>query len=297
MLAVFGEYCMVNIGKMNKLRIVKALDFGLYLDGGETTRGGLGEILLPIRYAPAQYELGDTLNVFIYFDSEDRIIATTETPYAMVGEFALLKVASITDHGVFFDWGLPKDLLLPFNEQFTRMDPHQSYIVRIFTDAKTGRIAATAKINGYLHDEDHDHVFKVGQKVHLLNAAKTDLGYKMIINHSHWGLLHYHEVVHPIRRGERLTAFIKNIREDNRIDLCLYQQPSDKSDCIAEEIMTALHDADGFLSVTDKSSPAEIKAVFHVSKGCYKKAIGSLYRQRKITLKKDGIRLNKTTDD
>ncbi|MDQ6976198.1 MAG: S1-like domain-containing RNA-binding protein [Mariprofundaceae bacterium] len=282
---------MVNVGKINRLRIIKEVDFGLYLDGGDSKRGGLGEILLPIRYVPKDYDLGDEIDVFIYFDSEDRVIATTETPYAMVGDFALLKVASITAHGVFFDWGLPKDLLLPFNEQFTRMDEKKSYIVRVFIDLKTGRIAATAKINAYLHDEDHEHLFAAGEKVDLFNAAKTDLGYKMIINNSHWGLLHHHEVAHPLRRGERLTGFIKNIREDSRINLCLYQQPSDKSDKIAEEILSALKATDGFLHITDKSSPAEIKAMFNISKASYKKAIGHLYRQRKIILETGGIRL------
>lgn len=281
---------MMKIGRINRLRIVKEVDFGLYLDGGDKEQGGFGEILLPIRYVPTKYAIDDMLDVFIYVDSEDRIIATTEKPFAMVGEFALLKVASINPYGIFFNWGLPKDLLLPFNEQFTRMDEGKSYVVRIFLDEKSNRIAASAKINRFLHDEN-EGIFEEGQEVSFFNAAKTDLGYKIIINNSHWGLLHQHELVHDIRRGEHLTGYIKRIREDDRIDLCLHQLPSEKSGEVADDILDALEKAGGFLAVNDKSSPDEIKAAFKISKRVFKKAIGMLYRQHKITLETDGIRL------
>ncbi len=277
---------MIEIGRINRLPVVKEVDFGLYLDGGEE-----GEILLPARYVPKGCKVGDEIDVFIYFDSEDRIIATTERPYAMVGEFALLKVASISKHGVFLDWGLPKDLLLPFNEQATRMSEGKSYVVRLFLAEESRRIAASGKINDFLHEEDLENTFKAGEEVHLFNAAKTDLGYKMIVNNSHWGLLHRHEAVHELRRGEKLTGYIKQVRSDGKIDLCLHRLPSEKSDDVGEAILAALEQSGGFLPLSDKSSPDEIRAHFGVSKGLFKKAVGALYRQRKITLGTDGIRL------
>jgi len=282
---------MIQIGRINRLRIVKDVDFGLYLDGGDEKRGGKGEILLPLRYVPQQYELGDELEVFIYLDSEDRIIATTERPYVMVGEFALLKVTEINAHGIFLNWGLSKDLLLPFNEQITRMDEGCSYVVYVFCDQQSQRIAATARINDFLEEEDHTQTFKEGQEVSLFNAAKTELGYKMIINNSHWGLLHQHELSRELRRGERMQGFVRRIREDRLIDLCLHRQASDKSDVIGEQLLAALKKHDGFLPLNDKSSPEAIRETFNTSKALFKKATGALYRKRIISIEADGIRL------
>lgn len=283
---------MLEIGRINRLKVIKEVDFGIYLDGGDAKQGGHGEILLPARYVPKGCKVGDEIDVFIYFDSEDRIIATIEKPYAMVGEFALLKVASITKHGIFLNWGLPKDLLLPFNEQFTKMEEGKSYIVRVFLDEQTGRIAASAKINDFLHDDAFGE-FEAGEEVSLLNAAKTDLGYKMIVNNTHWGLLHRHDQVRELRRGERLTGYIKQIRkEDNRIDLCLHKRPSEKSDAVGEAILHALEKAGGYLPVSDKSSPDEIRHRFKTSKALFKKAMGALYKQRLIRIENDGIHLN-----
>ena len=276
---------MPAIGRINRLRVAREVDFGLYLDGGE-----LGDILLPARYVPKGCRVGDDIDVFVYFDSEDRIIATTERPYAVVGEFALLKVASVTKHGIFLDWGLAKDLLLPFNEQVTRMEAGKSYVVRIFLDADSQRIAASAKLDEFLFDEAHGE-FAPGDEVSLFNAAKTELGYRMIVNNSHWGLLHRHELVRELRRGERLSGYIKQIREDGRIDLCLYRQPSDKSAEVGDAILAALDAAGGFLPLTDNTDPEQIRARFGVSKKLYKKAVGALYRQRRITIGDDGIRM------
>ena len=281
---------MVEIGRRNRLQVVKEVDFGLYLDGGDVNQDGLGEILLPKRYVPKGTKPGDALDVFIYLDSEDRFIATTDKPYAMVGEFALLKVVSIGKVGVFLDWGLPKDLLLPYNEQVCRMEVGKSYVVRVFLDEETHRIAASALLDDFLHDTAQG-AFEEGEEVSLFNAAKSELGYKMIVNNTHWGLLHKHEVVRELRRGERLTGYIRQIRPDGKIDLCLHRRPSEKSGDVGEAILAALESAGGFLPLSDKSSPEAIKDRFGVSKAMFKKAIGALYKQRQITIGDDGIRL------
>jgi len=276
---------MVEIGQMNRLRIVKFVDFGLYLDGGDEE-----EILLPMRYMPVGCAVDDVIDVFIYFDSEDRIIATTEIPYVMVGEFARLQVRACNHYGAFLDWGLSKDLLLPFNEQIEPISVDAYCVVCLFIDESSGRITASAKLNGFLHDEA-DGAFVVGEKVSLFVALKTDLGYKMVINGSHWGLLHRHDWVREPKIGEDFTGYIKQVREDDRIDLALYRQPSEKSDQVADAIVNSLERAGGYLAITDKSTPEVIQAKFGVSKKLYKKAIGSLYRKHSITIEPDGIRL------
>jgi len=278
---------MVHIGKMNNLRVIKEVDFGVYLDGGEER----GEILLPIRYVPKGCKVDDNIDVFIYFDSEDRIIATTEKPYAQVGEFAFLEVIAINNAGAFLDWGLMKDLLLPYDEQTHRPEVGKSYVVYVFQDDTTGRVVASTKIRDFLDDESLGD-FKVGQEVELLNANKTDLGYQMIINNTHLGLLHHHEALHVIKHGEKLKGFIQNVREDRKIDLCLYQQASDKTDEVTDLILYKLKASDGFLALNDKSDPKDIQMIFGVSKKMFKKAIGSLYRQKSITLEENGIRLS-----
>ncbi len=277
---------MIHIGKMNRLRVVKEVDFGVYLDGGEER----GEILLPVRYVPEECKVGDEIEVFIYFDSEDRIIATTEKPYAQVGEFAFLEVVAVNNTGAFLDWGLMKDLLLPYDEQTHRPEVGKSYVVYIFQDGTTGRVVASTKIRDFLDDESLGD-FTVGQEVDLLNANKTDLGYQMIINNSHVGLLHQHEAMRVIKHGEKLKGFIQNIREDRKIDLCLFRQASDKTDEVNELILYKLKNSSGFLPLHDKSDPRDIQAAFGVSKKMFKKAIGSLYKQKAIVLEKEGIRL------
>lgn len=277
---------MIHIGKINTLRVVKEVDFGVYLDGGEER----GEILLPIRYVPKDCKVDDEIDVFIYFDSEDRIIATTEKPYAQVGEFAFLEVVAVNQIGAFLNWGLMKDLLLPYDEQTHRPEVGKSYVVYVFQDNKTGRIVASTKIRDFLDDESLGD-FEVGQEVELLNANKTDLGYQMVINNTHVGLLHQHEAIRVIKHGEKLQGFIQNIREDRKIDLCLHQLPSDKTDEITDLILYKLKTSGGFLALHDKSDPKEIQHAFGVSKKLFKKAIGSLYKQKKIGLESNGIRL------
>lgn len=282
---------MVEIGRLNTLKVVKEVDFGLYLDGGDVDAGGLGEILLPVRYVPRDAVPGDELEVFIYRDSEDRVIATTEKPYVMVGEFALLNVVSVTRNGAFLNWGLPKDLLVPFAEQKPKMQEGERHVVGVYLDENSDRIVASARLNDMLYDESEDD-FEVGEAVEIFVANKTELGYKLIVNNTHWGLLHFHDVIRDLKRGEKLEGFIKQIREDGKIDICLHQLPSEMSDEVGDMIMKLLRKEGGFITVTDKSSPEEIKALFGVSKGRFKKAVGALYRHKVITLEDDGIRLN-----
>ena len=275
---------MAEIGKQNKLRVVKEVDFGFYLDGG-----GLGEILLPSRYVPGNCKVDDRVKVFVYRDSEDRIIATTEIPYAMVGDFALLKVVSVNRIGAFLDWGLSKDLLVPFAEQNTVMKEGLSYIVRVYVDKRTSRIAASSRLDKFLDKKAGN--FQVGWEVDLFICNQTDIGYKAIINSSHWGVLHYRDVYQTLRKGEKIKGFIKKVREDKKIDLCLHKPGYEKVNDVTELIIAALKKRGGYLSVTDKSSPEEIYQLFGVSKKTYKKAIGAIYKKRLVTLEDNGIKL------
>lgn len=282
---------MTRIGQMNRLTVAREVDFGLYLDGGE-----LGDILLPSRYVPGSTGVGDELDVFIYHDSEDRIIATTERPKLMVGQFASLKAVAVTPYGAFLDWGLAKDLLVPFNEQMQKMESGKSYIVCAYLDPESGRIAASARLDDFLYNESDDD-FQPGERIHILIAARSDLGYRVIINDSHWGLLHRHEISREPSIGERLPAFIRNIREDGKIDVCLHLKKRERNDEAAEIILDALRRHRGFMAVTDKSPPETIRELFGISKKNYKQAVGSLYRKRVIAIEKDGIRLLKADSD
>lgn len=278
---------MAKIGILNDLKVVKIVNFGVYLDGGE-----LGEILLPNRYVPKPCKVDDTLKVFIYTDSEDRIIATTEVPYAMVGDFAVLKVVSVNPVGTFLAWGLPKDLLVPFSEQNSAMKEGGSYLVRIYLDVETHRIAASSRVDNFLNREPP--AFQIAQEVGLLIAGRTDMGYKAIIDGSHWGLLHHNEVFQKLRMGQKIKGFIKKVRDDGKIDLCLHLPGYEKVIDLTETILDVLKDQGGFIPVTDKSSTDIIYNWFNVSKKTYKKAIGSIYKRRLITIEDTGIRLTNT---
>jgi len=275
---------MAEIGKVNELTVVKKVDFGVYLDGGD-----LGEILMPHRYVPRNCRIGDVLEVFIYLDSEDRIIATTERPYAMVGEIALLRVLSITPVGAFLDWGLPKDILAPYSEQKPKMQEGKSYIVRVYLD-NSNRIAASSKLDKYL-DRDTSSL-QEGQEVGLFICNQTDIGYKAIINNSHWGVLHFNDVFQPLTRGQKIKGFIRKIRADNKIDISLHKPGYEKVDEVADTIITALQRQGGFIPVTDKSPPEKIYSLFQISKKTYKKAVGALYKKRMLTIEDNGIRLS-----
>ncbi len=276
---------MIETGRMNKLCVVKQVAFGVYLDGGKA-----GEILLPKRYVPSACRVGDELNVFIYRDSEDRLIATTEKPYAMVGEFSLLKVTDVTALGAFLNWGLPKDLLAPFSEQKPRMEAGKSYVVRIYLDEDSDRIAASSRLDDFLYRESEDE-FQAGEAVSLLIANKSELGYQVIVENSHWGLLHHSEAARPLRRGQHLDGFIRNIREDGRIDICLHLKAGEKTDDVAQVILRILRKNGGVIAVSDKSLPDDIFEYFGISKKMYKKAVGALYKKKLIAIETDVIRL------
>ncbi len=275
---------MADIGKMNTLQVLRASDFGLFLDGGE-----LGDILLPKHYAADSLRPGDTVEVFIMLDSEDRLTATTLKPYAMVDEFAHLRVVSVSGVGAFLDWGMPKDLLVPFREQKIKMREGESYMVRIYLDRASGRLAASSKLDKFLDKTEAN--YETGEKVDLLVCAKTDLGYKAIINGSHWGLVFHNEVFHPLERGRRLEGFIKLVREDGKIDLCLQKPGYEKVTDLTDVILNHIKKQGGFMPITGKSSPEEIRALFGVSKKTYKQAIGALYKKRLITFEDTGTKL------
>ncbi|WP_299576902.1 CvfB family protein [uncultured Sunxiuqinia sp.] len=275
---------MAAIGLMNELEVVKEVDFGVYLDGGPH-----GEILMPKRYVPEGCKPGDILSVFIYLDSEDRLVATSDRPKAMVGEFAFLPVVSVTGVGAFLDWGLPKDLLVPFREQQQTMEAGHSYLVYVYLDDESQRIAATSKLDKCVDNVPID--YEVGEEVDLIVARQTDLGFKAIIDNSHWGMIYKNEVFQPLKVGQKIKGFIKNIREDEKIDLSLQKEGYEKIDDISQGILNKLAANDGFLPLTDKSSPELIQATFHISKKNFKKAIGSLYKHRLISLEDNGIKL------
>ena len=278
---------MTEIGKFNTLRIAREVDFGVYLDGGV-----LGEILLPDRYVPDHCEAGTLLEVFIYYDSEDRLIATTERPYAVVGEFAFLKVVSVSAVGAFLDWGLTKDVMVPFREQKGRMKTGESHLVRIYLDP-SGRIAASAKLDQFLNLTPIS--YRVGEEVSLLIYHQTPIGYKTMINAQHWGMLYADDLFQALKPGQKVSGFIKKVRADHKIDLSLQKPGYERVEPVTGTIMKILEAHGGFLPVTDKSPPETIADLFKVSKKTFKKAIGALYKKRAITIEEAGIRINKNT--
>ena len=275
---------MVEIGKINNLQVVKILEHGIYLDGEH-----LGEILMPSRYVPENCEIGDSLEVFIYLDSADLLLATTETPYVMVGECAYLKVVDVNPAGAFLDWGLPKDLLVPYGEQISPLQVGKSYTVLVYLDENTNRIAATQKLDSHLSEEAQ--YFKHGQAVELLIFGKTELGYKAVINNTHIGLIYKNEVFQTLTNGEKIKGYIKTIRPDSKIDLCLQLSGKDARDDLSSRIIDYLEKNDGESTLTDKSPPEEIYKCCGVSKKNYKKTIGTLYKKKLIRIEKDKITL------
>ncbi|WP_321393547.1 S1 RNA-binding domain-containing protein [Emcibacter sp.] len=278
---------MAEIGKTQSLEIVKHVDFGVYLDGDMEE-----EILLPQRYLPENeedWEVGKLIDVFVYLDSEDRPIATTETPLAEVGDCACLTVINRTKFGAFLDWGLSKDLLVPFKEQRVPMEPGRSYVVYLYLD-NTGRIAATSRLSRHLSEQNEDE-FKVRQKVDLLVATRSEMGYKVVINGTHLGLIHNDDVTRLLQIGDRLTGFVKEPRPDGRINITLQRPANELRHELADQIMDYLQENDGRCNLTDKSDPEAIRAIFRTSKSTFKKALGKLYKDKKIILETDCIRL------
>ena len=275
---------MAFLGRYNKLRIIKRADIGVFLDGDQ-----FGDILLPRKYAPESMQIGDDVDVFLYNDSEDRIIATTLKPKAQVGECAYLKVVSSSKFGAFLDWGLPKDLLVPFSEQQKPMEQGYSYAVYLFVDEETQRIAASTKLEQHLSVDVS--AFKPRQEVDLLIYGKSDLGFKAVINGTHLGQLFEGETFQRLHFGEQLKGYIRQVRADGKIDLML-QLPSELTrDNLGNAIIDHLRQNDGVSTLTDKSPPDDIYQVFGVSKASYKKALGKLYKQRTIMIEKHQITL------
>ncbi len=275
---------MATIGTRDSLRILHEKTFGLYLDGGE-----LGEILLPRREMPAKWALGEFVSVFLYLDSEDRQVATLKSPKAMPGEFARLKCVAVTGVGAFLDWGLPKDLLVPFREQKVRMDVGKNYVVHVHMDEQTGRIIASTRLARYLDQGPHD--FYPGQAVDLMAYGKTDLGYKAIVNGSHSGLIFANDVFQPLQPGETLRGYVASVREDGKLDLTLHAPGRARVDDLEGQILAELKARGGFWPIGDHSSPEEINEELGVSKRTFKQATGALLRKRAITIEEKGLRL------
>lgn len=274
----------IELGKFNQLEVVKQVDFGMYLDGGEE-----GEILLPTRYVPEDCKVGDWLNVFLYLDNEERLIATTLTPLVQVGEFACLEVSWVNQFGAFLNWGLMKDLFVPFSEQKMKMQVGNKYVIHAHIDDESFRIVASAKVDRYLSKEKAP--YQPGEEVNILIWQKTDLGFKAIIENMYSGLLYDSEIFQTLHTGDTLKAYIKQVREDGKIDLILQKPGFEKVDDFSKTLYHYIADHGGRIGLNDKSPAEEIYDVFGVSKKTFKKAVGDLYKKRLILLHEDGIEL------
>jgi uncharacterized protein len=275
---------MIQAGRYNTLKVVKKVDFGLYLDGGDGE-----EILLPKRFVPRGAKEGDELEVFLYHDSENRIIATTQRPYGIVDDIVMLKCVGATKQGAFLDWGLMKDLFVPLSQQESRMQEGGKYLVKIFIDEQTGRIAATERIARFLSNDDL--TLNERDAIEFLVYRETDIGYEVIINNRHIGLLHYNEVFRELEIGDREKGFVKTIREDNKIDISIGERGYAKVEDEGDKILRLLQENDGYLPYHDKSDPEDIYEFFGISKKTFKMTVGTLYRQKKIELTQSGIKL------
>jgi len=274
---------MVQVGNYNTLKVVKEVDFGLYLDGdGE-------EILLPKRFVPKDLKEGDEVTVFIYHDSENRLIATTQKPLGIVGDIVMLNAVSMTNQGAFLDWGLMKDLFVPLSQQESRMQVGHSYLVKIYLDEQTGRVAATEKISKFI--SNYNLTVKEMDAVDLVVYQTTDIGYKVIINNRHLGVLHYSDVFKELEVGDKEKGFIKKILPENKIDVMLGERGYKRVETETEKVLRLLEENDGYLPYHDKSDPEEIYEFFGMSKKTFKMAVGALYKQKKITLEQTGIKL------
>lgn len=268
----------MDIGQYNELRINRMVDFGAYLIDNDTH-----EVLLPKRYLTPEMKVGDTIRVFVYNDSENRPVATTEEPRAVVGDFALMRVKAVNKVGAFLDWGLvAKDLLVPFSEQRVDMKVGRSYIVHVYLDEASKRIVASAKLAKFLNKTEPDYYHR--EKVEVLVVQASDLGYRVIINNAHWGQIYQNETYQNVNVGDRFTAFVKQVRPDGKIDVTLAQIEKMRVDDLADRILHHLQGHNGEMPLTDKSTPEEINKVFTCSKKDFKKALGLLYKQQKITL-------------
>ncbi len=275
---------MIEIGKQNRLIVLRNTSVGLYLGDQEGQ-----DILLPIKYIPEGVDINDEIEVFVYRDSEDRLIATTLEPRIQLNGFASLRVKDVNDFGAFLDWGLEKDLMVPYREQMNRMRVGQYQIVYLYVDETTGRLAASNKLDRFLDEEPIG--LNEGQKVDLLIWTETDLGYNVVINQKYKGLLYKNQIFSVVEPGDEVIGYIKHIREDNKIDVSLQQQGFVAIEANAQIVLDVLKKNNGFLPLTDNSSPEEIMDQMQMSKKTFKKAIGTLYKQRLIELQDKGISL------
>lgn len=276
---------MITIGKVNTLSISKQNSAGIYLSDK-----GSGKHVLLVDEKPKKYDLEESVRVFVFVDGEGHLCATTHIPWAQVDEIAYLRVVSVNYYGAFLDWGLKKNLLVPYSEQHHELDVGDFYFVKLCLDSKE-RLIATTKLTQYVSDEMQNNEFTVGQKVQLLITDQTDLGIKAIVNHTHWGLLYENEVFQTLQRGQRIEGIIKHIRDDLRLDLALHEAGYGKVVSLTDRILAMLRDSGGAIAVSDKSEPETIYALFGVSKKVFKQAIGALYKQKHIIIEPTSIRL------
>lgn len=273
---------MLEIGKINALPVIRR-DLDFVLDGGE-----FGDVLLANEDAPEHCQIGDVLQVFVFNGLKGQLTATLKTPYAQVDEIAWLKAVAVTENGGFLDWGLGKDLFVPFSEQRYDMIVGKYYLVKLYLD-RQNRLAATMKFESFIIEQSF--YFKAGEQVSIIIAEKTDLGFKAIVNNSHWGMLYDNELFQPLKKGQKLTAYIKQIREDKKIDLILQPPGYGKVEELTDKIIRKLMENNGFLPMSDKTPPEQIYAMFGVSKKVFKQAIGALFKQQRIDLDNQSIRL------
>jgi predicted RNA-binding protein (virulence factor B family) len=276
---------MIQVGRYNELKVLKEMDFGIYLGDGSY------EILMPTKWVPKDTQIGDLMDVFVFRDSEGRLIATTVKPYALAGEFAFLEVQQVNNTGAFLDWGMEKNLMVPFREQPTPMEEGKSYVVYVYVDEETDRIVASAKLNKFIEREDVDLV--EGDIVDLLIFSETDKGLNAIINNTYQGLIYRNEIFDNVRIGDRVKGFVKQVREDNKIDLSLQKSGYELVDDVKWKILNLLKEKNGFLPLHDGSSPEEIKAALQISKKAFKKAVGALYKEQLVKLTPKGVELIK----
>lgn len=279
-----NERQFVKLGDYNTMKVLKKVDFGMYLDGGDE-----GEVLLPTRYVPKRCQVGDELEVFVYLDQDERPVATTEKPLAKVGDFACLQVSWVNEYGAFLDWGLMKDLFCPFREQKMRMEKGNKYIVYVTIDEESYRLMATAKVDRYFSKEPPQ--YRHGDEVELLVWQKTDLGFKVIIDNQYPGLVYEDQVFRQLTTGDRLKGYIDHIRQDGKIDVTIQPTGRKQTEEFSEILLQYLNDNNGRCDLGDKSPSELIADRFKVSKKTYKKAIGDLYKRKLITISEDGIRL------
>jgi predicted RNA-binding protein (virulence factor B family) len=274
----------INVGQFNLMRVDRKVDFGFYMDDG-----GEG-ILLPKRFVPSGLQIDDTISVFVYHDSDNRLIATTQEPFAVVGDIAALKVVEVTSQGAFLDWGLMKDLFVPVSQQLSTMRLGGKYLVKLYIDAQTGRVAATEKIDKQISNDDL--TVKEGEKVKIQVYRESEIGYVVIVNQVHQGLVYKNEVFTHLHIGQFIDeAFVKKIREDNKLDIGLGKQGGEKLADDNQKIMSLLKSHKGFLPYHDKSAPDDIYAFFGMSKKAFKMNVGMLYKLKLICIEEDGIHL------